>query len=63
MSILTFILLFIIGNLCAYIFSMRDAVKMYQALWQATADLNAKLHDFIKTELNREQEWRNSLDD
>lgn len=63
MSILIFILLFVIGNLCAYIFSMRDAVKMYRALWQSTADLNTKLFDFIRTELDREQAWRDSLDD
>lgn len=63
MNILTFILLFIIFNLCAYIFSLRDGIKMYRDLWNSTLEQNTKMFKFIVNELNREQEWRNSLDD
>lgn len=67
MNILTFILLFIIFNLCAYIcayiFLIRDGIKMYRNLWNSTSEQNTKMFKFIVNELNREQEWRNSLDD
>lgn len=62
MSILTFILLFVIFNLCAYIFSIRDGIKMYRDLWNSTLEQNTKMFKFIVNELNREQEWQDSLD-